>query len=504
MLKINQLNKIHWLLCILLWGFCPLVFAQKPLLNFKTVRGLSYVRCIWQSREGLMWFGSSNGLYSYDGYQIKSYKHNPADSTSLSDSDIMRIYEDKAGTLWIGTVNGGLNKFDAKTGTFKAYRFAKNKPNSLRANAVVAILEDGQGNFWIGTSGKTGGLSKMDREKGIFYNYQKPEIPFDFYALDLQTDKNGNIWIGTAGNGLLKFNPHLKTFKSFPFQSADSIKAFKNNVIRQVLLSQSGVIWTATYGGLNKFDLQNEVFTQHFENSPQDSSSLGNSSIWSIIETKDQKLWVSTFGGGLNLFNPLNGYSYRYLNESGSVNNLISNNLYRIFEDRAGGIWLGLADKAIQYFMPPNPNVVFYEFKQKIPFLRAQFIDSEGIYWFGSNQTGLYQYNPKNQKTIHFKAEPNNPTSLNFNNISAITQDSQGGIWVGTEGGGLHFLDKKTLTFTRFISKNPFKPNTNQLIHNAVEKIKPDRKGNFWIGTAAGFNYFDPREKNLFLILILP
>ncbi len=61
------------------------------------------VSCILQDHLGYMWFGTQNGLVRYDGYSMKIFQPDSNDSLSISERHIQTIYEDKSGTIWIGT-----------------------------------------------------------------------------------------------------------------------------------------------------------------------------------------------------------------------------------------------------------------------------------------------------------------------------------------------------------------------------------------------------------------
>ena len=61
---------------------------------------------VGQDNHGFMWFGTANGLSRYDGARVKVYRHDPDDPHSLSNDAVICIYEDKAGTLWLGTWGG--------------------------------------------------------------------------------------------------------------------------------------------------------------------------------------------------------------------------------------------------------------------------------------------------------------------------------------------------------------------------------------------------------------
>ena len=72
--------------------------------------------------------------------------------------------------LWIGTIGGGLNKFDRIKEQFIHYKNDSNDPNSLSDNEVESIYEDRSGVLWIGTY--SGGLNKFNRAKEQFTHYK--------------------------------------------------------------------------------------------------------------------------------------------------------------------------------------------------------------------------------------------------------------------------------------------------------------------------------------------
>jgi ligand-binding sensor domain-containing protein len=63
-----------------------------------------------QDNQGLMWFGTEDGLNKYDGYIFSGYKHDPENPNSLIDNWIVAMLEDSPGTLWIGTRDGDLDR----------------------------------------------------------------------------------------------------------------------------------------------------------------------------------------------------------------------------------------------------------------------------------------------------------------------------------------------------------------------------------------------------------
>jgi ligand-binding sensor domain-containing protein len=104
--------------CLALMSTC--MFSQSADIRFKHLRiedGLSQssVHAIAQDRIGFLWFGTEDGLNRYDGYTFTVYRHDPLDSFSISDNYITRLLTGRNGDLWIGTFNGGLNRYEVAT-----------------------------------------------------------------------------------------------------------------------------------------------------------------------------------------------------------------------------------------------------------------------------------------------------------------------------------------------------------------------------------------------------
>ena len=102
-----------------------------------------------QDQEGFLWIATQNGLYRYDGHEIKAYKK---ETHGLSENWIETIYEDKQGIIWIGVRNGGLNKYDRESGLFSIYRHSPDDPNSIRDDTPLCIFEGKGDVLWVGVS----------------------------------------------------------------------------------------------------------------------------------------------------------------------------------------------------------------------------------------------------------------------------------------------------------------------------------------------------------------
>ena len=112
-----------------------------------------------QDPKGYMWFGAS-GLHRYDGYNYKSYFHDPMDPSSLVYNRIEVVIADHNGFVWVGTNGMGLDRLDPETGIFTHFRHNPSDPNSISNDKISAILEDRDGKIWVGT--EHAGLNCLD------------------------------------------------------------------------------------------------------------------------------------------------------------------------------------------------------------------------------------------------------------------------------------------------------------------------------------------------------
>lgn len=129
-----------------------------PALNAQSLRvenlsikeGLSqgYVPTILQDREGFIWAGTKNGLNRYDGREFLQFTHDPEDSTSISDDQIWKIYE-QGDFLLIATGAGVLDFYHKKTRRF--YHLPLTEGHSLQSPYTQQIFLDANQNIWLVT-----------------------------------------------------------------------------------------------------------------------------------------------------------------------------------------------------------------------------------------------------------------------------------------------------------------------------------------------------------------
>ena len=160
---------IKYICTILLFVSSHHIYPQKANISFQHFgidQGMSSsnVGAIYQDHTGYMWFGNSNGIDQYDGYNFTSYKY-PRESSVLINLFPGTISEDHKGNIWFPSFNGGLEKLNPETRTFKNYKLDPKQSDTEWSNIVLAVFNDSNDVLWVGTGN---GFYKFNRSDGDF------------------------------------------------------------------------------------------------------------------------------------------------------------------------------------------------------------------------------------------------------------------------------------------------------------------------------------------------
>jgi len=464
-----------------------------------------YVSSIYEDRSGVLWIGTRGGLNKLvpsagEGSPpiFIRYQHDPNDPNSLSNNEIMTIYEDRSGILWIGTEGGGLNRLDRKKETFTHWQNVPDDPNSISHNEIRSIFEDQNGVLWVGTFG--GGLNQFDREKEIFTHLvNEPGNPYSLSSneiLSIYGDKTGVIWIGAYAGGINRFDREKGKFEHWANEPGNT-NSLSHNYVFSILEDQSGIVWIGTEGGgLNRFDREKETFT-NWINDPKNPFSLSHNSVYSIYEDRSGTLWIGT-GGGLNkiVMSTSGGSSptfIRYQHNPKDPDSLSHNRVMSIFEDQSGVLWIGTFGGGLNRFDREKERFTHWVNEPGNTFSLSNneiisiYEDREGVLWIGTNY-GLNKFDREQNKFTHWINEPGTPNSLGSNEVLSIYEDQSGVLWIGTIGGGLNKFDREKETFTRYKEDDGL---PNDVIYGILE----DNHNNLWLSTNKGLSKFNPQTE---------
>lgn len=485
------------ILMALIWAANPQ--GQTNQIKFQPLRGehgLSQVtvRCILQDHKGFIWFGTQDGLNKFDGYSFTVYRHDEEEASSLSNNSIASLYEDKAGTLWVGTVGGGLNRFDRATETFTRYLNDEANPQSLGSDYITFISEGEAGNLWVGTDR---GLDLLNTQTGEFTHYQNPLATprglSDIGIRWLLVDETGALLLWTNQAGLQRLEPRAGALTDY-LNGADAAQSLKDFPITSLYQDADGILWIGTDGGgLYRFDRSKNELTR-YQHDLQSSKSIADNSVQAICQDRAGTLWLGT-NGGLDYFDQQNQTFIHYRHDPARADSLAANSIVSLYADRSGVLWVGTSSGANK-LNPNDKHLVTYRNDPDNPnslsdnSVRSLYQDGAGKLWIGTDSGGLNRYDRETGEVRRYQHNASNPQSLSHNDVTAIREDRAGALWVGTNGGGLNRFDRERETFTRYLH-DPTNPHS--LSDNTVWVLLEDSAGTLWIGTANGLDKFDPR-----------
>lgn len=270
----------------------------------------NWITSICEDSSGNLWLGSDGGgLYKYvpETNQISHYRHDPNNLASLSHDGILSIIEDSTGVLWFGTDGGGCCRLapgnrDKKNPRFTRSLFTEGDPASLSNNRVMVIYEDRDNTVWVGTMG--GGLNRFDRENERFRHFTNipgnPNSLCDNRILSIYMDSLGYLWIG-SNDGLDRFDKKEKLWKHYTKRDG-----LPNNVIYGILEESpspdgsGGNLWFSTNKGLALLKRKTGKFRSYNINDGLQGNEFNTNA---YAKSKDGLMF---FGGhdGFNVFDP--------------------------------------------------------------------------------------------------------------------------------------------------------------------------------------------------------
>ena len=173
----------------------------------------------------------------------------------------------------------------------------------------------------------------------------------------------------------------------------------------------------------------------------------------------------------------------------------ISGSVTHIIQDRHGFMWFAAGEGLFRY--DGYDYDVFKPERESSDGLTSRptvlLEDRDGFIWIGTLRTGLFRIDPARGTFTSFVRDPNDPRSLQNNNVHSLLEDRMGRLWVGTNSG-LHRMDRDKRGFTNW---NVDRANANSLSDHRVWSLAEAEDGAIWVGTKNGLNRFDPVTENV-------
>ncbi len=299
---------------------------------------------------------------------------------------------------------------------------------------------------------------------------------------------NGYLWLATQA-GLARFDG--AQFEVVPISAGRT-----RPIIRVMLRDHTENFWLAVNGGaVIRYNPETRVAFMFSA-----TNGLPNALALQMIETPDHTVWISYADNSVFCITPDNrvtrittlsglnedgtcaftldahgvlwfakGLRYGFFSENHftTVGTLGERNP-QILGSRTGGIWICTPSQLCKA-ISNSPPVTVARFEADSNRMRpsALYEDIQGRLWIGTASDGLFLLDHTNL----FKVETSQ------NKIRAIMQDREGSIWVGTDGGGLNRLQPRVVELIGRDQGLPFE---------TVRSMAEDGAGNLWVVTQDG------------------
>jgi len=407
------------------------------------------VKSIIQTRDGYLWIGTQAGIARFDGVKFTVFDQNNV--KELRGTECSVLLEGRGGELWIGTIGGGLTKYEG--GKFTTFGQAE----GLASDAVNGLYEDRSRRLFITSYGKV-----TVRENGRFTIVNPPEDVI--YAFPFYDDDEGRVWVFNAkgvnfnNSGILSF---YKDGKFFSGKEVESQFPIKVNQSFYPFGSRKGTLWT------HQRDDDTLVRFQDGHSVVQPFGLAKNETMVRAAEDSSGNLWI---GSTLRkIYRWFDGHLMEVLVEDAAP----LTSIYVIYPDREGNVWIGSNDglRALK-----SKAFDAYSTAEGLSNERCWtiFEDSRGDIWIGTD-IGLNRW--RNGKFDIFHRSD----GLVGESVLSVAEDKQGQLWLATTGGLGSFKDGQFKSYHK----------EDGLLDDNVRSVYVDRDNRLWVGSVGGLQSFE-------------
>ena len=481
-------NKIRYVGLLMFFLISSLVCMAFPLRSFPPLllSPSENAFCMMFDHRGVLWIGTDNGLKSYDGYQVRTYRSDAYSPHLLPNNTVRSLAEDKDNRLWVGTRNG-LLRLDLRTGAVTTFHLPGEDQR-----IIYSLYVDPQGQLWVGTDG---GLSVFDRKTQRFYTYTNknswlvtPEgkrMRMTYYSVKSMVQApNGDLIIGTWSSDLLRLRRGTHTFLRYPaFNAIHSAYS--------LCYDHRGRLWVGSWGsGVARVDNPDNVRHPIVKTYP---FTTGNFDIFlSIVEDPvSHNLWAATREGICTLNTNDDMAQWQQITNIDGTSLNYSNS---IATDLSGNIWVLTQNNGVIQTTFERTPFRCYDLdmgQQSFPvnFVSSLYTPDGNTFWLGLNPYGIARFDRQTGTTLFNHDIPgfsNIPAGALSTSFSSIVRRSNGDLWFADNNYGI--IVKKAQGDAKVLDMS----NTPWMKENFVNTIFESRKHILWIGQRSALSMVLP------------
>lgn len=479
-------------LCFLCIFSAVAAFSQPVRFeHFTTEEGLpeDTIRTMAQDDRGFLWIGTQAGLVRYDGSEMLTFLPDAADSASIGCRIINDLCLARNGDLWIGSIDNGVSRYSARTGTFTSWWPGPFAPGRGLPGVMVQRLCEAPDGTMLVVLSETSLLARIHPDDGRVETVHLP-AGLDAVIQDLRYDTDGNLWLGTTDQGVVVLDPQGNVLRRYG--AAEGLEDL--SVSRMVIDSQERW-WLLGGRSISRLDRTSGRVTTYA--APAKDPEGGRYLFLGLVDDDDGDLWIAA-AAGLLRFSPRKGTFQPLAHDPGREDSLANGPVISIFRDRSGIVWVGCWHAGLNKFDPRSRKFESYRSgpSDQRPFLpidgvTAVVVDRRARLWVGTGTLGrtgpaggLAHLDPGETgfRSLDFPDQ----AVLTVYNIVATAPDT---LWLGTNAGlWLCLPDQGLLRRPRVQG-----PDASLVQESVIRSLLQDSRGHLWLGThAQGLVDFDP------------
>ena len=410
----------------------------------------SSVSSIAQTPDGYLWIGTLfGGLARFDGVRFVNF--HPGNTPELRSMEIQNVLVDSQGTLWVDTVIGALSSL--RDGRFRFEQISPEMPQSwlgsvLSSDSNSVVLSSISG--WLFRGTRVGETNHWDTIKP----------PVSDSGAFLCADARGVIWyrLYDGSFGQVCNNQFI------PMPEPPGLRSLRINTLATDVTSQ---IWVGTDKELARWDGKQFENLTPTNGEPdlrvQQIATCPDGSLWVWAENKLRKCrgrqWVAR----------VKSWDGPGLRSASFPTSPLGHAKRSIYADSRGGLWVSHYGDGL-WHVGADGQVSHVGEAQGLPnaLVECWFEDREGNVWLGLNGGGLACVRVRAFHTVW------PPRGVMTAAARSVCEDQAGVMWFGTSGDTV--LRWRNGEFTNFI------PPTEKTVGREIT-VCPDAAGRLWVGS---------------------
>ena len=388
-------------------------WAQSPLFRqyeLRESRLKPRILCMANDRQGLLWLGTEDGLFYFNGLEFKR----PYLADSVKNLSVTALAQDRQGHMWAGTDKGIILRLHH----YQQEAFVPEE--GFPKVAISGIVEERDGTLFFSTHGE--GIYYWNGKR--LYNVDTDDGLSDNYCYSLVLGPGNGVIAGTD-NGISHVTVRDSTKKINVIGRAEGLT---DDIVRVICPVKGGYWIGFQEGGVLFLDLRLKTLSRT-TGYPAGIPSQVNS-----LCALGEELWVGTETAGIQRL-PFKG-----IGSTGDPTTLESTGSWRVtgmLRDPAGNVWIASGNKLIRC-TGENLRVLNQAGKHALHHIHCILNTSDGRIWFSPDQQ-LYSIHPLGSDLRLHRYEITSPERLT--DIVTLYEDPSAGIWAGTLGEGVFRLD---------------------------------------------------------------